>query len=283
MKWAVGVMAARRPISTWRETAFSLQKCGWNPTVFAEADVVEEIPYGILTNHPRIVRRPQSADAVFTPAEIGPNGEFGNFQNFVQTLADLLWLEPTADVLMVVEDDALFNANTKRFVEEWLWPERHTGMMSLYCPESRPFHKLGRGLHKMTWAEWYGSLAVLFPREVVIKMLNAEILNNWQTEEKPWRRRGGVKRAGKMTRTMGLSDWCFCPSLVKHYSPVICDNQNSSYALGSGMNIGPRQAMDFIGENTNPWNLFPRKREPLTLDKLKAWDENELRSLGVIK
>ena len=278
-EWAVGVMAAKRPMNTWREVAWNLQKCGWRPIVFAEFDVPDEIPYGNIRTE--VIRRPVCADPQFPKENIGPDGRMGNFQNFVQTLADLLWMKPTADVIMVVEDDVIMNLHAKEFVEARLWPSVRCGMVSLYCPDFKPYRRQQRGLFQVDRANWMCGQALAFPRHVVIRALQSPLIQSWRGSHRqrvgppvpPWERKASDAWIGNVLTEMQMPGWCFCPSLAKHYAPPLMNGMNSAYTMGHGKNIGPRAAYEFIGENANPNNIFPRVKERMEIDKLKEWDE----------
>lgn len=271
-KWVVGVTSAPRKIDTLDECVESLVENGWNPYVFAEPKTFTRgLPTGV-----RVVQRPY---------------RYGAWFNWLLMCWELLVLYPDADTFMTVQDDTVFCSGCKAYVERDLWPSPNVGFVSLYAPkhyqidnqvvrtdtnvvmntftnadQAKKYAKRTRhptrieprykpnGCHRIVTNSLWGACALIFPRNVLIALVN-------HYKSKSWR---GVKSAGRsrpradwevanvdtliggVMNSLGKEMWFYQPSLTQHVAV--------HSTLGHGGNKGRRSAQYYIG------NEFTRER-----------------------
>lgn len=258
MRWLIGILVAPRPVPTVGETLASIRR-SWPdeiPYCFAEPGSHECLRGEICKD----VLRPSILDDG-TQFIVSPEGRFGNFQNWLQSAADLLqaskWLNfSDSDAIMLCEDDAQLTAGIREYVESCLWPSEDCGVVSLYCPPL-PHYRSGRGgitktnlVHagqKLTARNnLVGALALIFPRKVLVELVNHPSQTDWGGSHaqlrdgvNPWERKAVDTWIGRALLEMGRAAWHFVPSLVNHYAPVV-NVSNSS--MGNGFNRDKRQA-----------------------------------------
>ncbi|MES2789511.1 MAG: hypothetical protein V4719_07810 [Planctomycetota bacterium] len=143
--WAVGMTTAPRDVPTLERSLNSLVAAGWSsPRLFAEPGT--EIP--VEFEHLPIARRDQV---------------LGAFPNWYLGLAELVMREPQADAYLMCQDDVLFAAGLRKYLDESLWLNPQAGVISVYCPSHYAtdrdpgFHAENRG-----WQSW-GALAYVLP------------------------------------------------------------------------------------------------------------------------
>lgn len=260
-KFAVGMTTATRRASTLKQSLISLMESGFDEvTVFAEPHAPVTMVADITGVS--IVRRPKTIDELrpgLVPAgesQLEP-GRFGCWQNYVQTMADLLVLYPEAEAIIIVQDDAIFAKGIKEFLENDLWPSPLAGCVSLYtsrvherteaigCKSRKDFGKMG-------------AVANVMPRHVVQKIIDSPRSHQWrgnQNDFKPedtaWLKKAADTWLGRCIRGIGHRAYSYTPSFSQHIAQYS--------AVGHGDNSGKRSSSRFIGEEKNVNELFEEK------------------------
>jgi hypothetical protein len=164
MELLIGVMAAPRPVETVDITLESLKSAGFGTdftTVFCE-------PGDYLFGHTKLIRPNTLHQSI--DLKSSKEGRLGNFQNFVQTLRDLVTLSENYDAIMIVEDDAVFASNVRPLVAEQI-DNGFDGMLSLYTPNIRQFFENERvGLQTIVREPFFGGLALVLPIDLARKI-----------------------------------------------------------------------------------------------------------------
>lgn len=259
MRIASGVIVARRPVSTVDRVVESMS--GFWPFAFCEPDAPKT-----ARSVQRVFRRPSAMASIGEGIAVGPDGEFGNFQNWIQSARDLLELDNGADAIMIAEDDALFAPGIRELLERDLWPSSDCGAVSLYCPNVTEYLSRGYGLFRTQRAGLLGAVAMVFPREVLKAIVYDVSVETWRsgdTRFKPWTRKDVDEWIGFILKIHGYSAWHYSPSLVLHYSPS-ANKSNSS--LGHAVARGARQCRQWVGHT--PHDLlksFPKVRHDTDL------------------
>lgn len=264
MKWSIGILVAPRPVPSIGVTIQSLRR-SWSevPYCFVEPQAVKDMG---CDWSPQSVPRP----SVLSPGcrfQASPEGVFGNFQNWLQAAADLLWVNSRfrfddrgdSDAIMICEDDAEFTVGIREYVESCLWPSEDCGVVSLYCPPLHHYRSLRGGITRTRLLHsgdtlrsrnnLVGALALIFPRKVLAELVNHPSQESWggsheQTRSgvNPWERKAVDTWIGRALLEMGRTAWHFSPSLVNHYAP---NNNVSNSSMGNGMNRSARQAKNW--------------------------------------
>lgn len=264
MRIVVGVMVAPRPVETVGITLRSLAAAGFaSVTYFAEPGEYEfEKEKRFVIKRPHIYSHEHQPE--FTPS---PGGQFGNFQNFVQSIRDLLLIDSSADAVMIVEDDALFCKNFRPLIEKGL-AAPHCGLLSLYAPNIRKFFdKEEVGLRVVTRKLFFGGVALVMPRGVAEEISQQSSILEWPGGRRqpvgipPWEREASDAWIGRAVRALGRVIYCWNPSLALHYTPQPNAESNSSRTDRGGPHTGPRQAKNFIGEGTDAVEFFKDHEE----------------------
>ena len=197
-KWAVGITTAPRQEPTLQRCVESLRFAGWDsPRLFVDGNV--DLPSD-LKNLEITHRSPQ----------------IGAWPNFFLSLCELYLREPTADAYMMVQDDSLFyrHAESRRSVEEILWPAKRSGIVSLYCSRAHTDSK--SGWHPLKGDLLWGALALIFSREALLEFTSHPQVVRHRIEDL----KGGLARIDSL-----LGQWaCHCgfpihiptPGLVQH-------------------------------------------------------------------
>lgn len=194
--------------------------------------------------------------------QASPEGKLGNFQNWIQSAADLLELEPDAEAILICEDDAQITHGIREYLEGHLWPSKDCGAISLYCPALSHYRWRSFGLLKTqiihsgpvltARSNLVFSLAMLFPRKALQQIIDNPSQHAWHgshaqaksSETLPWERKAIDTWIGRSVLELGYTCWNFAPSLVNHYCP---DRNVSNSSLGNGFNRGPRQTKNWVG------------------------------------
>lgn len=249
--WAVCINAAPRPVSSLQETIDSVLSEGWQDvTVFSEPGTEQ------ATGAARTIIRPNTiAPQIFN--DLGPNGRFGAFQNFVQSMADMLILYPQATALLYVQDDVRFATGTRELLERDLWPSQRTGIVSPYCPNFTGYRAETQQLRRINYKNLMGALAYAMPRDAVEEMLRLPLVQSWK---------GGVKQiltghnrkaldafAGHAMAELERKVFFYTHSLCEHFSPRGNSLGNSS--VGNGNNVGFRREFSMV--KAKPVDHFP--------------------------
>lgn len=233
-RWAVGITAAPRPDPTLLRMADSAIRAGFDPVVYAE-------PGTDLADLP--------CPAVVREELLGP------WQNWRQTLADLLAADPAAEALLVLQDDIVFCRNVRALVErQFLWPQK-CGVLSIYSPRHSwkgGYYKDKGGVLGVNRHHLIGACALVFPRAVAERICSPEFAEHhgcWDSRAKPaapHRKRAIEKYVRDAVTKMGLRCYYVAPSLAQHIgetSAIFPDNPNRRATIKSG-----RASRSFPGE-----------------------------------
>lgn len=171
----------------------------------------------------------------------------GAWQHYVQTVRDLLELEPDADSILVVQDDAIFCRNVANLLARTR-PQPDTGVLVLGT--ARLYESNGRGIVALTRSQAMdlrGAWALLFPREAARELVEHDLATTWQgwanrRIERVEDRKGIDTFVGRVMLGLGLTCYAFVPSLVDHVGVS---------TLGHGLPTGNRAAASFPGETAD--------------------------------
>ncbi|HEX7375605.1 MAG TPA: hypothetical protein VF278_00760 [Pirellulales bacterium] len=212
---------APRARPTLERSLNSLISAGWTtPRLFAEP-------------HTRL---PESSTAL---AISWRDGKLGAFPNWYLGLSELFLREPLADAYLICQDDALFAAGSREYLERTLWPAADLGVVSIYTPthwsrnQPRGFHVENRG-----WASW-GALAYIFPNQSLRALLAHPLLLLHRRHGAAEGMRNIDSVVGAWCVAAGLPYFVHVPSLVQHIG------ETSTIWRGASA-TGPRRAADFV-------------------------------------
>jgi len=259
MKWAVAINTAPRKDCTLQRCLDSVRACGWEPIVFAE-------PGSTTTNAVTFRNRQRK----------------GVWHNWRQAAQHCINQSP--DVVLTIQDDAVFHPDTKRFAESILWPDPKTGYVSFYCPKHYQHWKDGRqrpfGVFSVNCSSMWGAMALAFPPEVLQGLLNHPRALSW-TGAKIKRKKGEAfndyKARWESVKQKRMDNPCFIQNsdtaigiiLRKHMkhklmyvSPSPVDHISKFSSIGHGGNTGKRNAY-FIADHSIPLDQQVPKGESL--------------------
>lgn len=221
-RWAVGVTTAPRAVPTLERCLVSLALAGWDhPRIFAEPDasVPRELP---------VTRRAS---------------KMGAWPNWYLALAELVLLDPLADCYFMAQDDVIFCRYVREFVEQDLWTDKQTGVVSLYCPSI--YHRRQRlpnyGPHEV--AEGFGlvgALTYLFPASAARALLQ----DTQVVEHRLKGRRHGLCNidavVGRWAEQTGRKVMYYAPALAAHIGDTssIWPNQPARASRVNGNFLG---------------------------------------------
>lgn len=218
----------------------SLAQAGfWRPMIFAEPD-------SPITQHVRYL-----ADVVQRDTKLG------EWNNWLLGLRQLLDKNPTADAVMMVQDDVYFCTNIDAWLQEALWPSPHCGAVHVYS--SRRYRNQPRGLSKLDTEQAFnmaGACAIVFPRNVADELVRYGMTQGWRghtlrlRSDPPSNKMEGVDTyIGETLTAMDYEIWVHNPSMSEH---------DSTYStLGHGNPVGACQGLRFPGADANPFDLYP--------------------------
>lgn len=249
IKWYVAVTTAPRKECTLLHTLDSLERCGWEPVVFAEPN---STPTTRLTYH--------------------NNERLGVWRNWIQSVR--VALESDADVIMTVQDDCDFHPESKSFTESIMWPAAHCGFVSLYTPKhysiysARVLKEVRRkdpnatqfrpvGVNRIYTQSLWGACTLVWPRKVLEQVARHSLIEKWvgavprsgnpavykKRMENPSMIANSDTAIGKIMNHMNKSMWFVDPSLVTHTAKYS--------SISHGSNDGRRNAYR-IADHTIP-------------------------------
>lgn len=211
--WAVGVTTCPRKDPTLAACVDSLHAAGWDPIVFAEPGS-EKTDARVIQNETKL----------------------GCWHNWLNS-AKFLLEHTDADVLMTVQDDAVFHPDSLEFVDSVLWPREDAAFVSLYTPKhyqvqhGNPDH-WKPGVRRVTTTSLWGTLAVAWDRDTLEKVVDHHIAKTWLgvgpkkrcqkaahfeiRRLDPSRINNSDTAAGKICNLLGRSMWFVDPSPVVH-------------------------------------------------------------------
>jgi hypothetical protein len=160
-----------------------------------------------------------------------------------------------SEVIMTVQDDALFHPDSKTFAESILWPSEYTGFVSLYTPKHyslQPHFKTKRrdtGVNRIRTKSMWGACALIWPREVLARVIEHKIIADWigaptkTKNSKVMQRRkedsslvaNSDTAIGKIMNSMGRYMFFVDPSPVQHIAEMS--------TIAHGDNRGRRNCM----------------------------------------
>jgi len=218
--WAVGVTTAPRQRPTLPRCLESLGRAGWaRPRLFAEPGA--EIP----------------ADRADLPAT-HRDEPLGAFPNWFLGLAELVMRRPRAEAYLICQDDVVFAAGLRDFLERNLWPSPRVGVVSVYAPshytegKSPGFHVEDRG-----WDSW-GALAYVFPNPSARALLGDPMVIDHRHHGPADGLRNIDSVVGLWCQRSGLPYFIHVPSLAQHIG------ETSTIYPGASAE-GQRRADDF--------------------------------------
>ena len=221
--WSVGVTTAPRRKPTLAVTLASLARAGWDrPRLFAEPGA--EVP------------------AAFSGLPVSRRDEtLGAFPNWLLGLAELVLRDPAADAYLMAQDDVLFSAGLRGYLERTLWPDARCGVVSVHCP-SHLSAGLGLGYHALDlgWDAW-GAQGYVFSNPSARALL-ADPLPVLHRRHGP---REGLRNVdslvGLWCRLRGRAYCVHVPSLAQHVG-------EASTLWPGATTFGRRRAGDFAAD-----------------------------------
>jgi hypothetical protein len=225
-KWAVGVTTAPRPRPTLDACLGNLVRAGWtSPHLFMDSRVRISKNFGRL---PGTLRSPAA----------------GAWPNHYLALLELTLRQPDADAYLMVQDDALIydGENVRTYLEEALWPEGRSPIVSIYCPEPYTAARYGWQRYRKDWV--WGAQALIFSRATAQAYLRDRTIC-----EHRWRSSSGGRTQidvllGWWARRRRIPFWFPTPSLVQHIG------ETSTLWADCPLD-GPRVARLYAGNNTS--------------------------------
>ena len=234
LKWFCAITTAPRKIPTLKTCIDSMQVAGFHPFIFGEPGAGQ---YGIDKN--------------LQQSTIIHEEKLGVWHNWLFSLRYAIE-NSDADIIMTVQDDALFHPDSKSFTEKILWPEERVGFVSLYTPAHYSTKPNSRGEYRSTGVNrihtksMWGACALVWPRKVVEEILNHDFTKNWngaraktnnkQVMEKrrqhPYLVQNSDTAIGTLMNKMKRSMWFVDPSPVEHFA--------TTSAIKHGGNSGNR-------------------------------------------
>jgi len=227
MKWQVVVTTAPRTQPTLEDCIASLRDCGWEPIILAE-------PGSIMTDSPTLWHSEKQ----------------GVWRNWVKSVR--FALESDAEVIMTVQDDAVFHPDSKDFTESIMWPAEDCGFISLYTPRHYSIAKDKSirpvGVNRIYTKSLWGACALVFPRKVLEHVITSPLIEQWagatprsrdpnvleKRRQNPHLIANSDTAIGKLMNWNKYSMWFVDPSPVAHVAKFS--------AMGHGGNTGNRNA-----------------------------------------
>lgn len=229
-KWMVGVTSAPREPSTLKACVESLGNAGWSEVrLFAEPGTI--LP-GV------------AADMKVTWRE----STVGAWPNWYLGLAELYMREPRADAYLMVQDDAVFCHDVRKYLESVLWPDKSVGVVSVYCPSM--YASAAEGFRRVAIGNGLiGALTFIFSNSSVRRMLS-------DMRVVAHRMSGPTAGLRYVDRIVG--DWALNQQLrVYYHSPSLVSHIGESSTVWENAQIeGRREAHEFVGEEFNACTLL---------------------------
>lgn len=229
VNWFVALTTAPRPECTLNQCVESLFVAGFKPVVFAEPGSTRIRGLTTIENEERK----------------------GVWHNWLDSCVYALE-NSDADVIMTVQDDALFHPDSKSFTENILWPDEETGFVSLYTPRHYSFKYKSKkdlrpaGVNRIHTRSLWGACALVWPREVLEIVVEHDIAKKWlgaptrtkspkikqKRMENPELIQNSDTAIGKIMNKMKRKMFFVDPSPVEHISKFS--------AINHGTNTGKR-------------------------------------------
>ena len=212
-KWFTAITTAPRPNPTIEQCVNSLIVAGFDPVVFAEPDSHE----------------------VSNALTIRNETKRGVWHNWLYSCRYAL-ANSDADIIMTVQDDALFHPDSFAYAEKVLWPSEDAGFVSLYTPKHYTIKKNKElrpvGVNRIFTRSLWGSCAVIWDRRVLEAVINTDRAKNWigvhpksnkaeilqRRRDNPHLINNSDYAIGDIVRRLKRSMWYVDPSPVSHIS-----------------------------------------------------------------
>jgi hypothetical protein len=158
-RWTVAVTTAPRTDCTLVESINSIRSAGWEPIVFAEPNSTET-DCQTIQNDKR-------------------HGVWFNWLKSARWCVN----NTDAELIMTVQDDAIFHPDSLEFTESILWPHENCGFVSLYTPKhytiTRENRKRPVGVNRIPTQSLWGACALVWDRRVLKAVVNHPIAKSW--------------------------------------------------------------------------------------------------------
>jgi len=247
--WCVVITTAPRPIPTIKRTIASVRVMHLEPVVFAEPDSVSVNAHTIHNETRK-----------------------GVWDNWRQA-AEWALKNTNAETILMLQDDVAIHPQTKRVIQQHLWPSSNTGFISLYTPAHYQKNNV-TGLHRVRTRALWGACAMLWPREVLESVLQHDICHKWigvpparnrhEVMANRKRNRALIQNSdtaiGRIMNAMGKEMWFVTPSPAQHIA--------TTSAINHGGNKGKRNC-HHCADSKKPL------REQLRLPERKAMEPIE--------
>lgn len=222
-RWAVGVTTSPRRVPTLALGLRSLMGAGWEqPDLFIDGDVEVAPEFDHL---PRTIHRPG----------------IGARQSYYLAVVALLQRHPSADAIMVVQDDAIWprTAPVRDYLEAVLDIIERPMLVSAWCCSDDTAATAGWHTMPRTWK--FGAVAFIYPRALAERFVNDAIVKR-VCASLPENQTGGLSAI--------IGDWAArnhipvrfpTPSLVQHAGEVSTIWEHSRA-------VGVRRASRYLGD-----------------------------------
>jgi len=219
-RWSVGVTTAPRAEPTLARSLASLREAGWDePHVFAEPDV--DLPSGF--EHLVCSRRPH---------------KLGAFPNWYLALTEMYLLKPHAEAYLLCQDDVLFAAGLRDYLEQNLWPAPEIGVVSVYCPSHYAVGKDAGFCCENRGLDSWGALAYLFSNPSIRRFLS---------DPQPIDHRHHGFQDGLRNIDSIVGNWCKLAELPYYvHNPSLAQHIGDTSTLGLSRNSDRRHADRFL-------------------------------------
>lgn len=232
-KWAIGVTTAPRKTATLERTLASLAAAGFDsPHLFADGYTpsVDADHYSLLTTH---------------------KNKIGGWPNFLLALTELTVRQPQADYFAVIQDDVVFSANLRAWLE-WQQLPPGAGVYSVFTPACYSRNRAG-------WfavREGFGQAAAqtfVFPRERAFQFLSDPFVNNYRRNPPQPRSPGKWNLDGTHHIDGVVGEWCKRNKLATYFhAPSLAQHVGHDSAMYPGRDRSKKSrriyADRFLGE-----------------------------------
>ncbi|MCA9037306.1 MAG: hypothetical protein KDA91_19355 [Planctomycetaceae bacterium] len=218
VNWEVAVTTAPRERPTLVTCVESLRAAGWGSfRIFAE-------PKSPMTeNMESVTHRPI---------------HLGAWSNWYLSLTEMYLTNPKADAYLICQDDTIFSAGLRGYLENHLWPAPQVGVVSIYCPQHYEipgefgFREINEG-----WGTW-GALAYVFSNRSIREFLSHELPINHRHHGPSDGSRNVDSVVGHWCRESQRPYYIHTPSLAQHIG--------ATSTLWSARATGRRRAQTFL-------------------------------------
>ncbi len=219
--WMVGVTTSPRREDTLDRTLDSIRRAGWSsPWLFFDSAV-------------QVAERHAHLPVTYREARTGA------WPNYYLSLTEMLMRDPNADAYMIVQDDVVLShsENLRTYLEQILWPDDETGVVSLFC--SSVYHREQEGWRALDEKWVWGALAFIFSNEAAWAFISdSQVIAHRKSRQFDGTRKIDVTVGEWLLRSQKKILYPV-PSLAKHIG-------ESSTLWEEATAKGKRQASEFI-------------------------------------